>query len=140
MRNETPVPSSHFLAFAKFGLVGVTTAAIYFFIMWLAETVFRLPYILAVSLAYFLSTLFHFLANKNFTFAANHVQQKKMTHIFGYLLVLFINYLITILIVALCVEKFHFSSYIGVFISVLFTMCVSYIGCYLVFKPKEEMS
>lgn len=131
------MPNSHFLAFAKFGLVGATTAAIYFLVMWLADAILELPYIGAVSFANFVSTVFHFLANRHFTFAAAHGRHG--SQIARYLLMWFINYLITIVVVALCVERFHLSPYIGVCVSVLFTMCVGYVlARYWVFKVKEE--
>lgn len=110
----------------------------YFLVMWLADATLGLPYIGAVSVAYFVSSGFHFLANRHFTFAAAHGGYE--SQIFRYLLMWFINYLITILIVRLCFERFHLSPYIGVCVSVSVTMGVSYIlGLYWVFKGKEEM-
>lgn len=136
--HTTTAPNSHFLSFAKFGFVGAATAAIYFLVMWLADAIIGLSYIVAVSSAYLVSTVFHFLVNRHFTFAAAHGHHK--SQIARYLLMWLINYLITILIVGLCVERFHLSPYIGVCVSVLFTMCVGYIlGRYWVFKVKEEM-
>lgn len=135
--HPTVAQNSHLLAFSKFGLVGAITAIIYFFVMWLADAVFGLPYIVAVSLAYFMSTVFHFLANKHFTFDAALSRHERQ--IARYALMWFINYIITILVVGLCVERLHLSPYIGVCVSVLFTMCVGYIlGRYWVFKVKEE--
>jgi putative flippase GtrA len=135
--HATPASNSHFLAVTKFGLVGATTAAIYFLVMWLADAILGLPYIVAVSLAYFVSTVFHFLANRHFTFAAAHGRHE--SQMARYLLMWFINYLITILVVGLCVERLQLSPHIGVCVSVLFTMCVGYVlGRYWVFKVKEE--
>lgn len=138
MSHATPVQNSHLLTFTKFGLVGATTATIYFIVMWLADVMIKLPYIGAVSLAYFVSTVFHFLANRHFTFAAAHGCHE--SQFARYLLMWFINYLITILVVGLCVEGFNMSPYIGVCVSVLFTMCVGYVlGRHWVFKVKEKM-
>ena len=132
----TPEPNSDFLAFAKFGLVGATTAAIYFLLMWLADEILGLPYIGALSFAYFASTVFHFLANRYFIFAAAHGRHERQ--IARYLIMWAINYLITILVVGLCVEKFDSSPYIGVCVSVLFTMYVGYVlGRYWVFNVKK---
>ena len=137
IRPATPAPNSHLLAFVKFGLVGVTTALIYFLIMWLSDAVLRFPYRGSVSLAYLVSTVFHFLASRHFTFAA--APGRHRSQIARYLLMWFINYLITILVVGLCVERFYLSPYIGICVSVLFTMCVGYVlGRYWVFKVKEE--
>ena len=128
---------SYFLAFAKFGLVGATTAAIYFFVIWLLNAILGLSYIAAVSLAYFVSTLFHFQTNRHFTFAA--AQGRFKSQVVRYLFMALINYLITILVVGLCVERLHLSPYLGVCVSVLFTMFVGYtLGRHWVFKVKEE--
>ena len=131
------VPNLHLLGFIKFGLVGVATALIYFFVMWFVGAILEIQYTVAVSLAYFVSTLFHFLANRHFTFGAAHGHRK--SQIVRYLLMWLINYLITMVVVGLSVETLHLSPYIGVSVSVLFTMCVGYIlGRYWVFKLKEE--
>ncbi len=124
------------LAFLKFALVGVLTTAIYFVVVWLTGVVFELSYIVTVSTAYFMSTVFNFLANRHFTFAA--ADSRYQRQIVRYLIIWFINYLIMILVVETCVEGFHLSPYIGVCISVLFTMCVGYfLGRYWAFKGKE---
>ena len=132
---QLPIP--HLLVFLKFGLVGVTTAVIYFLVMWFSDEILGIQYTVAVSLAYVVSTLFHFLANRHFTFGADHGHRK--SQIVRYLIMWIINYLITMLVVGLSVETIHLSPYIGVCVSVLFTMCVGYIlGRYWVFKLKEE--
>ena len=127
----------HIFTFVKFGLVGFTTALIYFTVMWFVDKILGIQYTVMVSSAYFVSTLFHFLANRHFTFGAAHGHRK--SQIVRYLLMWFINYLITMVVVGLSVEIFHLSPYIGVCVSVLLTMCVGYIlGRYWVFKLKEE--
>lgn len=132
---QLPIPHLH--GFLKFGLVGLTTSLIYFLVMWFVDAFLGIHYIMAVSLAYFASTVFHFFANRHFTFAAAHGHRK--SQIVRYLLMWFINYLITMVVVGLSVETLHLSPYIGVCISVLFTMFVGYIlGRYWVFKLKEE--
>ena len=128
---------SHLFAFAKFGLVGSITAAIYFLVVWVADVLFGVPYVLGVSLAYFVSTIFHFQANRHLTFASALGYQR--LQIIRYLILWVINYLITMLVVILVAELFHLSPFIGVCISVLFTMCGSYmLSRYWVFKAKEE--
>lgn len=129
--------SSHVLAFAKFGLVGATTAGIYFFVLWGADSVLGFNYILAVSAAYVISTAFHFLANRHFTFAA--IDDKRTSQLVRYSAMWVFNYLITIVVVSVCVERYLLSPYVGVCISVLFTMITGYIlARYWVFKIKEK--
>jgi putative flippase GtrA len=133
----TPALKSQLLAFARFGLVGATTAAIYFFVMWFGDAILGLRYIAFVTLAYSLSTVFHFLANRLFTFSAARARLK--SQITRYIIMFLVNYLITILVVGLCVEKLHMSPYTVIIISVFLTMCVGYIlGSYWVFKVGKE--
>jgi putative flippase GtrA len=122
---------------AKFSLVGFLTAAIYFQMMWFADVILGLPYILAISMAYCMSMIFHFVANKYFIFAVAGKSYK--AEILRYLLMWFINFLITIMVVSVCVNLLQLSPYLGVCVSVLFSMCCSYIMCrFWVFKVKEE--
>jgi len=125
--------NSHLRALAKFSLIGSLTATIYFLIIWVADVIFGFPYILAITMAYCVSTVFHFLANKCFIFAASRGHHK--AEILRYLIMWFINFLITILVVSLCVNLLHLSPYLGVCVSVLLSMCCSYIMCrFWVFK------
>jgi putative flippase GtrA len=137
LSHATTESKSHVLTFARFGVVGAMTAAIFFFVMWFGDTILGLRYIVFVSLAYTLSTVFHFLANRLFTFVV--ARGALESQIARYLIVWLINYLITILVVGLCVEKFYLSPYIGVVVSVVFTLCVGYVlGRYWIFNAKEE--
>ena len=139
LESHPPLPSRRsILPFAKFGLVGSITAVIYFMLMWGSDLLLHLPYILVVSLAYSGSTLFHFLANRHFTFSATNGYPS--VQMFRYLIMWCINYFITILVVGLCVELFHLSPYMGVCVSVLLTMCVGYfLSRYWVFGSKGDV-
>lgn len=135
MRRTGSEISSHFLAFLKFGIVGAITAAIYFLVMWVADSMLGLSYIVAVSVAYFVSTAFHFLANRHFTFRSEGEQHGHQ--IIRYLVMWLLNYLITIVVVSVSVERFLLSPYIGVCISVVFTVFIGYVlARYWVFKIK----
>ena len=135
VRRTSSEISAHFLAFLKFGIVGAITAAIYFLVMWAADSMLGLNYIVAVSVAYFVSTVFHFLANRHFTFRAEGEQHGRQ--IIRYLVMWLLNYLITIVIVSVSVERFLLSPYIGVCISVVFTVFIGYVlARYWVFKIK----
>ena len=127
--------SSHFIAFAKFGIVGAATALIYFLMMWVADSMLGMNYIAAVSVAYLFSTAFHFLANRHFTFRA--IGDRHEHQIIRYFVMWIINYLITISIVGVCVERFMLSPYVGVCVSVSFTMFIGYVMArYWVFKVR----
>jgi putative flippase GtrA len=125
--------SSHIFLFVKFGIVGAVTAAIYFLVMWIVDMMLGFNYIAAVSIAYFVSTAFHFLANRHFTF--NAVEDLPQYQVIRYMAMWIINYLITIIIVGVCVERFRFSPYLGVVVSVTITVFVGYfLAQFWVFK------
>lgn len=135
MQQTSLALDAHILPFAKFGIVGAITAAIYFLVMWVADSIFGFNYIAAVSVAYFVSTVFHFLANRHFTFGA--IKEQHGYQIIRYLVMWVLNYLITIVVVSVCVERFLLSPYIGVCISVVFTVFIGYVlARYWIFKIK----
>ena len=130
--------SSHFLSFAKFVLVGAATAAIYFVVMWFFDSILEFKYLTSVSAAYVVSTGFHFLGSRHFTFVAT--QGRQNSQFIRYMALWIINYLITILVVGFSVEQLSLSPYIGVCVAVLFTMCTGYVMArYWVFKVKKEV-
>jgi len=128
--------SAHFFVFLKFGVVGATTAVIYFLVMWIGHSLLNFTYIAAVSIAYFFSSLFHFLANRHFTFGA--VDDRHERQLIKYLIMWTFNYLITIAVLKISVERFQFSPYLGVCVAVVFTMLTGYIlSRYWVFNKRD---
>ncbi|MEX3916234.1 GtrA family protein [Paraburkholderia sp. BR10872] len=117
--------SDHFFALAKFGIVGAITAAIYFLVMWIANSLIGLHYLISITAAYIASTTFHFFANRHFTFGA--VDESHSNQLLRYLVMWGVNYVITIIIVSLCVKDFGLSPYIGVCISVFVTVMTGYL-------------
>lgn len=118
-------------------MVGATTAAIYFLIMWVSYSILYLNYITAVSVAYIFSTAFHFLANRHFTFGA--IDGRQGQQILRYLVMWVINYCLTLFIVGICVEKLLLSPYLGVCISVIFTVFTGYFFArYWIFKVRDS--
>lgn len=121
MPNILSSQANHFL---KFGIVGFITATIYFLVMWLMESVMGMHYLLAITIAYVLSTAFHFFANRHFTFKVGN--EEKFFQLIRYLVMWLINYILTMLIVIICVQQIHLSSYVGVCGSVIVTVFVGY--------------
>lgn len=117
--------NAHFFALAKFGIVGAVTAAIYFLVMWVANTLIGLHYIISITAAYFSSTTFHFLANRHFTFSA--VQESHGNQLSRYMVMWGVNYVITLVVVSACVNNFGLSPYIGVCVSVVVTVMTGYL-------------
>ena len=122
-----------FESFIKFGLVGATSATIYFSTMWIFSYFLSPHYLICVSISYIASVVFHYFANSIFTFNAaktvNHLQITK------YLTMLLINYCISIAIIRTVVENLHLSAYLGIALSILCTMVPGYfMGKYWIFK------
>ncbi len=129
----------HVAAILRFGVVGSLTAGLYFATMWLVEGVIGWGYLVAVTVAYFISTLFHFFANRHFTFGAgsDYLGQQLLRYSAMWL----INYVITVLVVSFCVEKVGLSPYFGVCISISATAFLGYfLSRYWVFKSRKLIS
>ena len=105
-----------FRKYFRFALVGATTAAIYFTVLAFFLEILKADYRLGVSVSYTVSVAFQFLANKYFTFES---RSKNIAHQFSrFLVLLLLNYLLTILIVRYVVENLGFNPYIGVIASI----------------------
>lgn len=114
----------HTFPLFKFGIVGLGTAAIYFFVMWIALSKLSINYLISVSIAYITSTIFHFLANRHFTFGV--ISNRGFRQLIRYFGLWIFNYTVTLLVVFFCVEELHWSSYVGVFVSVVVTFLSGY--------------
>lgn len=111
--------------FLKFELVGAATAAIYFLVLAFHLEVLGANYNLAVSIAYIVSVVFQFIANKRFTFKSETTSV--LPQLSKFLVLLFINYLVTILVVRFVVENLGLTAYHGVLASVPLIMVVGYL-------------
>ncbi len=110
--------------FLRFSVIGAATAAIYFLILAFHLEVLRLSYTLSISITYVVSVVFHFIANRLFTFEAE--KTSVLIQLPKYLILLFVNYLLTILIVRFVVDKVGLTPYYGVLLSVPIIMVVGY--------------
>lgn len=126
-----------FLTLSKFSFVGLATAAIYFFIMWVTLDNLEFNYLISISLAYLIASGFHFLANRYFTFNAKY--GRRDIQLFRYIVLWIINYIITMFVVNRSVEYFGLPIYVGVCASVLVTVFIGYfLSRYWVFKIKKD--
>ncbi|EKD75548.1 MAG: hypothetical protein ACD_44C00102G0003 [uncultured bacterium] len=92
--------------------VGALSAGVYFLSFSICWKLLRLSYPYAISIAYVLSVLFHFTANRNITFKSYGTNILPQT--LKYLTMVIMNYGITLLIVNIAVEILHLSPYIGI--------------------------
>jgi putative flippase GtrA len=125
----------HRLQLTKFVIVGFVTFGINFSFFHLFYGLLGLDYRIAVSLAYVITVISHFLLHRFFTFSA---KEQYLIHNAGkYLLMLALNYAITMTVVWLVVEVVGVSPYIGVIASAATTASASFfIMKYFVFRPK----
>jgi len=113
-----------FREIVRFCAVGFVTALIYFFVIGFLYDVMKWGYLFAVTLAFIFSTAFHFLANRSYTF--NSHSRSIARQLFRYIVLIVINYLITILIVKYFVEILDLHPYLGVLMSTFLTVMVGY--------------
>lgn len=83
-----------------------------------------MDYRIAVSIAYVLSVIVHFSANRNLTF--NSRDTNMLQQLPRYLTTIILNYFITLSVVHVVVETFNQSPYLGIFCSIGATVGVSY--------------
>jgi len=105
--------------------VGLVSAGVNFFSFYLILSLVGASYIVASTIAYILSVVIHFLGNRSFTFRVDHLdltpQLKK------YLVLLAINYCVTIMAVSTTVEICHLSPYLGTIIAIALTVGVGFL-------------
>ncbi len=84
--------------FIKFSIVGAITACIYFFEIILLYNYLNLNYMYVVCFSYLSCNLFHFYANKIFTFG---LTEKKIStnKVLGYIAIILLNTLLTMIFV-----------------------------------------
>lgn len=113
-------------SFFVFSLVGATGAGIYFLVLAVLLEVLAIDYRVAVTIAYLLGVIFHFLTNKFLTFK-NRDLSDATTQLFRYAAVAAFSYVLTMLIVLFAVERLHHPPYYGVIASLAVTVVVNYL-------------
>jgi putative flippase GtrA len=122
---------------ALFLFVGAAAAGVYFGLLALFLEVIHLDYRISVSAAYLLAVTFHFLSNRYITFRASG--NEITPQVVRYLVVVGVNYVLTLAIVFVVVEILRSSAYIGVALSVTVTVIFSYAASRAwIFRRKEQ--
>jgi len=115
---------THRAQLAKFVFVGLLTFGVYICCFHFLYRVARLDYKLAVSLAYVMTVASHFLLHRFFTFGA--ADQAFVHHTWRYLLMLGLNYVVSLGVVWIAVEVAKISPYFGVVASTGVTAGISF--------------
>lgn len=108
-----------------FLIVGASSALSYFLSFALLYSVLNLNYKIAVTIAYVISILVHFTGNRVFTFQQHGANL--MQHVSKYLVMVLINYVITLVIMHIVVQNLHIIPYIGLAISIAATVGTGYL-------------
>jgi putative flippase GtrA len=107
-------------------LVGVATFAINNLFFWIFNSYLNLNYQLSITFSYFLTVASHFLLNHFFTYSGQ--ADKGILGAFPkYLLMLVLNYLITLSVVSTTVELLGLSPYFGIVFSTAATAMTSFL-------------
>ncbi len=132
-----PVTKRGLRSVLQFGAVGGLTAAIFFLVLWMALNLFFVSSLYAVSAGYFISTLFHYLANKHITFGDRGGYS--VSEVLRYAVVWFLNYCLTLCVVWFCNEIFAINPYVAVLLSLFLTTSTGFLLLrYWVFNLKKE--
>lgn len=123
--------------FSLFLGVGASSALSYFLSFGIFYNFLHLPYKPAVSMAYFISVLVHFLGNRTLTFKSHGAHL--LRHLSRYIVMVLINYIITLFIMHIVVQILHFSPYLGIVASIATTTGIGYlIAKFWVFTKKHS--
>lgn len=119
---------SHLSQIIRFSIVGIVTFVLYYILIWCFYGRFEFDYRLAVSCSYVITVAVHFLVNRFFTYRKEGFTMIHDT--FKYLIMLAVNYVITLGITMAGVEIFGFSPYFAV----LFPIAMTAVSSFLMMK------
>lgn len=115
----------HFWSLFLFASVGTMSAIVYFSLFTLLWKVLSINYMISVSIAYLTTVTFYFFTNRYLTFKSHHGSIKKQLGKF--VLMVLLNYLITVKIIHYAVETLALTPYIGMLFAVATTFIISYL-------------
>lgn len=110
----------------RFILVGLVTFSINNLFFWFFNGYLQFNYQLSITFSYFLTVASHFCLNNFFTFSGQ-VEKVILAALPRYLLMLGLNYSITLSVVALTVELIGISPYFGIVFSSAATAISSFL-------------
>ena len=120
----------------RFIIVGLVTFALNFFLVWLFYGKAALDYRMAVSYAYFITVVTHFILNRSFTY--RHKAGSVVPVTAKYCAMLFVNYGLTLSITTATVELLRLTPYYGIVFSTFATALSSFLLMkHFVFVRKE---
>lgn len=113
-------------SFFVFMSVGALTAAVNFSLVLLFVSVIKIPYVIAISLAFILAALLQFFLNKNITFKRGH-QKRLFLTAFRYFIMLICNYLVYFCSTVVLIEIVALDLIFALFFATCFTAIFGFI-------------
>lgn len=110
---------------AFFIFVGTLSAVVYFSSFTLLWKYLDINYKVAVSISYVLSVIIHFCANRRLTFRSHN--HRLSGQLVKYIIMISINYVVTLLVMHYVVSVLGYSPYLGVVCAIGSTVGVSYL-------------
>jgi len=104
--------------------VGGSAFLLYFFILWILFDLIGVHYPFAVTLSYLISSVFHFLSHRAFTFQIK--SDKYRRQFIYYFFVAALNYFIQLGTIKVLYEYIKFNIYISAFLGILLSLVVGY--------------
>jgi putative flippase GtrA len=108
-----------------FTAASLVTGALYAALLFIFDSVLNLPFFISVSLSYISAMLFYFITNKLLTFNTVHDKNVITREVIQYILLVFVNYILTIMIVTV-VSFFTGEIYSGSLLAGVITITLTF--------------
>ncbi|MBD3789214.1 MAG: GtrA family protein [Campylobacterales bacterium] len=110
-------------SFFRYGLVGVYSVILDYILLYILYSIFGVSQNIAVTLAFFGSSVFNFLLHKNYTFKS---KKSMMPELIKYIVLVVISYFITLFLIDYLVGL-NINIYVAKFITVMVVYIYGYI-------------
>jgi putative flippase GtrA len=121
--------NTHKVAMLLFASVGALSALTNFMCFTLFWKLVGLNYQLAVSIAYVISVLVHYIGNRNLTFKSTG-ENNLLSQLAKYLMLVIFNYCITLIVMHITVKKLLLSPFLGIIFAIGVTVMNGYLLSY----------
>jgi putative flippase GtrA len=113
------------LQIIRFCIVGVLTLILHLVIFYISNNYLGLGLSLSSTYAFWLTTLIHFILNRNFVFkiSTNSLIKQKI----NYLIMIFYNYIITLIGLYIIINILKYNPYINIFFSTIMNVIFNYL-------------
>lgn len=119
--------------FTRYLLVGLFVFCIYFSLLYAFIQLMGVYYPIGLTIAYIVAVSVHFLLNRTYTF--NAVLGTTRSQLVRFIVLLGINYGVTLAVVSLSVESLELSPYLGAIVGIVATTLTGFVATkYWVFK------